>query len=234
MAITKGTIVAQPSGAMGGIVFSHNRGGGYIRTRSIPTNPSSVFQQAVRNGMVVLSPRWGETLTAAQRAGWDVYAENVPIINRVGDPINIGGIGHYARSNVSRVQAGVGSFSIVDDAPTIFNLGTFTPPVFGPTNVSTQQLVLTFDNTDDWANEDESAMFVYLSAPQGPATNFFKGPYRLSASIAGDSVTPPTSPAQVPLPFAVVIGQKVFGQLRVSRADGRLTGPFRSFDIVVA
>ncbi len=234
MAIFKGIVAGPISGSVAGIVYSHNRGGQYVRARSTPTNPSSPEQQVVRNAMVVLSPRWGETLTAAQRAAWDVYALNVPIVNPLGDPINIGGIGHYVRSNVPRIQATASVLGLVDDAPTIFNLGTFTTPTFDTLSAATQQLVMSFDNTDAWANEDEAAMLVSLSRPVSPAKNFFKGPYRFSAAIPGDSITPPTSPVQIPVPFAVVEGQKVFGQLRVTRADGRLTSTFRSFVVVAA
>jgi hypothetical protein len=234
MALLKGILAAQMSGSLGGNVFSHNRAGSYVRTRAIPVNPSTEFQQAVRNGMTITSTRWNDTLTEAQRAAWDVYALNVPLTNRVGDPINVGGLGMYGRGNIPRIQVGVGSLPLVDDGPTTFNLGSFTAPVGDPLNESTQALSFAFDNTDEWANEDNAAMLVGLSRPVSPSINFFKGPYRLSATIAGDSVTPPTSPAAVPVPFPVVTGQKVFWTARVSRADGRLSGTFRGTIVVVA
>ena len=47
------------------------------------------------------------------------------------------------------------------------------------------------------------------------------------ALISGDGTTPPTSPAAIGLPFACVAGQKLFAKAVLSRADGRLSSPFR-------
>lgn len=70
----KSTLLAEASGALAGLVFSHNRGGAYIRQRVIPVNPSSSFQQAVRNFMLVCAGAWNNVLTVQQRAGWTWYA----------------------------------------------------------------------------------------------------------------------------------------------------------------
>jgi hypothetical protein len=220
----KSTIIGQASGSLAGSTFSRNRGGAYIRTRSVPTNPGSPQQVAVRAYMADLTSAWGDTLTPVQRAAWDNYAAQVPITDTLGEPRNIGGIGMYCRSNIPRLQAGLDR---VDDAPTIFDLGEFTAPAFGTVSESGGTAGVTFDNTDAWANEDGAAMLVSISRPQNPSINYFKGPYRYAGMIEGDSGTPPTSPASLTLPFAVAEGQRVFGVARVSRVDGRLSLPFR-------
>jgi hypothetical protein len=68
-------IVAGASGSIRGLTASHNRGGQYFRGRTIPTNPNSVFQQAVRNNLSVLQTRFLSTLTAAQRLAWTTYGQ---------------------------------------------------------------------------------------------------------------------------------------------------------------
>lgn len=219
----KGSIISAASGKMNGLVFSHNAGGQYIRALVIPTDPSSAGQIQVRNAMSVLTSAWVETLTAAQRDSWSVYGENVPLVGPLGDSRNIGGLSQYVRSNISRLQAGLPR---VDDAPVIFDLGSFTPPSFG-IDATADEIDVTFEATDAWANEDDAAMLVYGSAPKNVSIDFFKGPYRLAGLVAGDSGTPPTSPAAITSPFAYAAGNKGFVQVRVTRADGRLSAPFR-------
>lgn len=218
------------SGSLAGITASHNRGGPYFRSRAIPVNPNTTFQQTVRGNMAQLANLWLNTLTEAQRDAWDEYALNVLIPNAIGEPRNVGGLGMYQRSNTPRLQA---SLPRVDAAPTIFNLGDFTNPTIASVTAATDLLSLNFTDTDDWANEDDAAMLVYTARGQNPSINFFKGPYRFAASIDGDGITPPVSPASIALAFGVAVGQRVFIRVNVTRADGRYGSDFRDFQLSV-
>jgi hypothetical protein len=224
----KSAVLTQASGSIGGMTASHNRGGLYLRSRVIPTNPNSTFQQAVRGFVATLTSAWNNVLTPTQRTMWDIYAENVPMPDALGEPRNIGGLAMYVRSNVPRLQAGLPR---VDDGPTTYNLGEFTNPSMGSGSEATQQVTVTYDNTDAWANEDDAALLVALSRGQNPGINYFKGPYRYVGMVEGDSVAPPAGTYLAGFPFAIVQGQKVFGQMRITRADGRLSLPFRDFDL---
>jgi hypothetical protein len=226
----KSQVYTQASGSIGGITYAHNAGGAYTRARSIPTNPNTARQQIVRNLMAQLTSAWQETLTPAQRLAWKVYSDNVTLPNPLGDPINTGAATHYYRSNVPRMQGGAAR---QDDAPTTFNLGDMTPATFAA-SAATALLSVTFDNTDSWANEDDAHALVYCSAPQAPTINYFKGPYRYLDGIDGDSITPPTSPADFATLHTLTAGQKLFVQIRVSRADGRLSSPFRGSCVIAA
>lgn len=218
----KSAIMTQGSGSVGGITVAHNRGGLYMRARVIPTNPNTPAQVTVRNAMTILSTRWVESLTPAQRDAWDLYAANVTKTNALGDQINVTGLNMYNRGNVSRIQ---GSLAIADNAPTIFDIGSFTDPGFA-IDEPNDELDITFTATDDWANEDGSAMEVFISQVQNLSINFFKGPYVFSGQILGDGITPPTSPATVPLPGPTVVDQRTFIKVNVTRLDGRLSGNF--------
>lgn len=220
----KSPVYSEASGSIAGITYSHNRGGMYTRQRVIPTDPGSAFQVAIRGFVASLTSLWLSTLTAAQRAAWDLYAESVELPDTLGEPRNVGGLGMYVRSNVPRLQAGIPR---VDDGPVIFNLGDFTNPSFGSFAAATTDFDVTFTNGDDWANEDDSAMLIYGSRHKNASVNFFKGPYRYADKIDGDSVTPPTSPATITNPFTIVAGSRTFVYMRISRADGRLSAPFR-------
>lgn len=216
-------IFTQLSGAMGGIVGSHNRFGMYVRARTIPVNPNTSYQQAIRSYMAVLSTRWQDTLTPAQRSLWEVYGDNVPVINRLGDTIYLTGLNHFCRSNVPRL---IEAFAPVDDGPTDFVLPSFTAPTIAFLE-ATDQIQITFNNADDWANETGAVMQAYVSRPVAPTINYFKGPYRYAGSILGNDTVPPTSPATIALPFPAVAGQKLFARIQVFRKDGRLSPDFR-------
>ena len=215
----KSGIITQGSGSFGGLTASHNRGGMYFRARTIPTNPNTAFQVVVRVATANLVNLWQSILTQAQRDEWEVYAANVAFINRLGDPTFLSGLNQYVRSNVPRIQAGL---TRLDDAPSVFNTGDFTQVTFVATETA-QITSIAFDNTDVWANETGSSLVVYISRPQNDTINFFQGPYRFAGTIDGDDTTPPTSPAAVPAPFAFVEDQKLFGYVRVTRVDARLS-----------
>lgn len=224
----KSALVTQASGSAGGATFAHNSGGLYMRARSIPTNPSTAFQTAVRNILSGLSQAWSATLTTAQRTAWDTYATNVPLIGPLGDSRKVGGLAMYIRCNTPRVQAGLSSIAA---APTIFTLGTFTNPTLTIT-ASTGLISVAFTNTDLWASATTGALLVYSSRPQSVGINFFKGPYRLAGKIVGATV-PPTSPVSVTSPFTLTAGQKVFVQIQATLPDGRLSAAFRAGGTVV-
>lgn len=224
----KSQVLTQASGSVGGLTYSHNRGGLYTRARAIPVNPATPQQVAVRGFMVTLATAWVGTLTQVQRDAWDLYALLVPLPDSLGDPRNVGGLGMYVRSNVPRLQAGLAR---VDAGPTIFSLPTFTNPDIASITAPTA-LSLIFNNGDGWANEAGGAMLVYGSRPANLSINFFKGPYRFASAILGDATTPPTSPAAIAMPFILTAGQKAFVQARVTLADGRLSGTFRGAGIV--
>ncbi|MGD9153867.1 MAG: hypothetical protein PVG30_09545 [Gammaproteobacteria bacterium] len=221
----KSPVYSQASGSIAGITYSHNRGGMYTRQRVVPTNPASEYQSAVRSYVAALVAAWSSVLSDAQRAAWDLYAESVELPDTLGDTRNVGGVGMYVRSNVPRLQAGL---TRVDDGPTVFSLPEVANIALASASEASQELSVTFLNTDDWAGEDGAALLVYVSRPANPGVNFFKGPYRLAAVIEGDSGTPPTSPTAVTAPFAITAAQKVFAKFNITRADGRYSSPFRA------
>jgi hypothetical protein len=221
----KSALVTEASGSIGGMTASHNRGGYYFRQRSIPTNPNSPQQQAVRTIVAALASAWVNTLTANQRAFWEIYADHVQLPDPLGEPRNVGGLAMYVRTNVPAVQAGLAR---IDDAPTTYDLGgEFTEPAFGTISAAGGTAEVAYTNTDPWASEDGAALLILLSRGQNTSVNYFKGPYRFAGLVEGDSGTPPTSPLSATAPFPMAVGQRLFGQARVRRADGRLSLPVR-------
>ena len=213
----KSALVTAASGKVRGLVASHNKGGAYFRGLTIPTNPNTSFQQAVRNNLSTLQTRFLSTVTAVQRAAWATYAENTPVTNAMGDTIKLTANQWYVACNSLRLQSSV---AVVDAGPVIFGLPTLTLPV--PTIIAAGTTVsVAFTNTDAWANEAGGYLLVFASRSQNATINFFKGPFRFAGKVTG-AATPPTSPAVITLPFVIgPVGSKMFFRFVALRADGR-------------
>jgi hypothetical protein len=231
MASFKSQIITQASGSVGGLTYSHNKGGMYMRARSIPTNPATAAQVIARNALASMAGRWSTILTQAQRDAWAVYAANVPIIGKLGDPILLSGQQHYIRSNTFRARVDPGNLNLplVDDAPTVFNIGeTGEAAITGNTVGNT--LSISFTPGVEWAGADDAACAVFAARPQDVSINFFKGPYQFAGFQEGNTAIPETPPFTVTSPFTHVVGQKLFVYVRATQADGRLSGiGFSSF-----
>lgn len=232
MALLKlGPAVSGISGSIGGTTFARNRYGAYARARTKPVNPNSTRQAAVRTIMSYCRTAWYSTLTAVQRTQWALYANNVPMINRLGETINLSGYNQFCRSAAALQNAGL---DIVAPGPTEFALPEQDASLAVAGDESTQMLAVTFDNTLAWAHETGSSLLLYQGAPQDVTRNFFNGPWRYMGKVAGNDTTPPTSPSSIAAVFPIASGQKVWLKARVLRADGRLSGFFRCSGSVVA
>lgn len=219
----KSQVYTQASGSVGGLTYSHNKGGLYTRARSIPTNPSTPQQQAIRAAMATLTTRWTNTLTQAQRDGWDVYAGNVPRTDALGEPRQLSGLNWYVACNSVRITT---SSPVIDIPPTIFLEASLTPPTIATATAATDILSVGFNNTDAWATAAGGHLLVYTSPPQSAGVVFYKGPYRFAGQVTGAAI-PPTSPAAITAAFPFAIGNKVFAQFRANLADGRISPSFR-------
>jgi len=217
-----GTIAATASGSVGGCTFSHNRFGQYVRRRAVPVNPGSSQQLVITAALGSLVAAW-KTLTQIQRDGWTNYALNTPR-EGFGGTIILTGQQMYIACNTPRIQIGT---SVVNTPPVVFGAAVLTPPV--PTTLvgATDVLSYTFANTDPWAGAVGGFLAVYISRPQSPTTQFFKGPYRFAGLTAG-GVVPPTSPQTEVSPFDYAVGQRAHVQFRAMNATGQISPAVRA------
>jgi hypothetical protein len=223
MALVRYAEGQQRSGSMGGSVYSHNRYGQYLRTRSIPVNPSTDRQVLARNRVQALTIRWGTILTQDQRDDWDNYGAAVPWKNRLGDDCHLTGLAHYVRSNSSRMQC---NLAILDDAPVILDVAAAEQSLAVVASEAAQTLSVAFDDTAPWCSEDGGYQSIFMGLPQDPSIKYFGSPYRHVSCLLGNSLTPITSPQVIlavftPWPFNA--DQRLWVRTRIGRADGRLS-----------
>lgn len=105
--ITFGTNITDARGSAGGSVYSRNKGGAYIRARTVPINPRSLKQQTVRNNFGANAKLWSGTMTGAQRAAWIAFAAANPLVNILGASIIVSGLAMSQKLNQRLAQMGI-------------------------------------------------------------------------------------------------------------------------------
>jgi hypothetical protein len=238
------------SGSLGGLVASHNKGGTYLRRRSVPTDPGSTAQTQVRNALGALAQDWTAVLSPSQRAGWDTYAAGVSWVDSLGQTIQLSGINMFIRSNAPRLQADAvgadvngGSLGRIDDAPALQELG-IAPQVTADSLSHATGPPVTIGLTVDYSNDADYAatdfLLLYVSPPMNPSIKFFKGPYFLMWAEAGDEgsvladLFSSGAVGRYESRFGpIVTGQAVHWQMRAAMADGRLSSRVRGGPVIV-
>lgn len=218
----KSQVFTQASGSIGGQTFSHNRGGMYTRARAIPTNPNSPRQALARAALTASVMQWN-SLTDAQRAGWDNYAQNTPVTNVLGDQIILSGQQQFVRSNSYRIRAGL---AVVSAAPVIFNTGEAWTSISSAVFVDPD---LTVSGVMSTAASDDGDVAGQLGFSLNAGRTYYGGPYQFGATNAlaaasnAPSVVISTSDVDVP----IVIGNRIPIRVRNLYDDGRVSAEFR-------
>lgn len=76
-------LIVEMRGKTGGAVYSKNKGGAYRKRRTVPSNPQTAAQIAVRSKISTLSQAW-KTLTSEQQAAWQAATPQFQYINNLG------------------------------------------------------------------------------------------------------------------------------------------------------
>lgn len=208
----------QRSGKQGGVVFSHNKGGPYVRNRAIPVNPNTDRQAAVRTAVRNLSIFWETELSQAQRDAWDVYGAVVAWLNRLGQTIHLSGLNHFVRCNTQKLVSGIAR---IDQAPAIQDIGDAEDQLAATASEATQDLTIDGNAAAPWLVEALGWQFYYMGIPQNASRKFFGGPYRFVTAVPGAG--PPPFPIVIASPWPFQEGQRIWLRSRIQRGDGRLS-----------
>lgn len=189
------------SGSAGGITASRNKGGQYLRRRSVPVNSRTPQQQAARTNFGTAVQLWTEATTAAQREAWNVFAAATPTLDSLGNTIQLTGQQRFVAANSLALLAGLNP---ILDAPTIFNTG-FAPSSIAHVQVegTDMEILVNFDA----ALEAAGTLFAFLARPQNasrarvPSTFRFVGIADLAAAATTGAVNTPVADIPYPLAF---------------------------------
>ena len=176
--------IGQLSGSGGSTTASHNRYGSYFRNRTIPTNPNSVSQQAVRALFGGVTQAW-RTLTESQRTAWSDLAPNVPRTDALGQSYVLSG--NALCISVNSLLQAVGS-AVNYDAPALDS-----PPVMTALSVvvdvtAIEGMIPTFTVTGGTAN---NFIIVRATAPRSPGRDYIsRSEMRQITVLAGNAASP--------------------------------------------
>lgn len=185
MALIKSNILSAVSGSMNGITFARNAGGAYIRNRSVPVNPGTDRQDAVRTALTSIASTWKYNLTQAQREAWRNFGANTQVQNRIGETITLSGIAAFQRVNLFRVST-LGQ-AIVMDAPAVNRPAP--PPSFVSATVTNDAGTVEIVVTNNAAGTTNYSIAYYVSGPLSEGIRFYRGPYITLGTIAATAAT---------------------------------------------
>lgn len=203
------------SGSMRGCTWSHNKGGAYVRGRTVPTNPSAVKQSAIRAILGTLSSNW-TLLTAAQRVDWNTWASINPVVDSLGNSFLRSGQQAYVGLN-SRLMLG-GAVPVA------------TPPATtGPADLLTLVVTAT-------APTGISAAFTTTPVASGKKillwqtlpSNAGRNPNRNQSRLVGVSAAAPASPLVFTTPYPAAVGNTSNFWAQVMDAAGQVSSGIRA------
>lgn len=188
-------LLGELSGSIGDNTWSHNKGGPYVRRRAIPTNPNSVRQQAARAILTTLSSSWAG-LSSTNRAQWESWAASNPVVNTLGESIQLTGQQAYVALN-SRV---LGFGGVASATPPIF----LAPVALASMTVTcvAGAISVVFTPTPLPAN-------LALAIWHTPPGSVGQSPNQKQARLAGYTAAAPVSPGATTAWVTPLAGQQI-------------------------
>lgn len=174
-------VVDDARGSLGGLTFSRNRYGAYVRSRTAPVQPRTAAQTAVRNQFTAFSTSW-RILSPAQQTQWNVFAGIQPTLNRLGRTRFLSGAQWYVKLNMIRYSLGLAEIVSPPPPGPIFAIPTATATADQSANTV---VILT---TGSGGGGD--FVQVFATPPLSPGVSFTgKSQYRYMGFFAGSADT---------------------------------------------
>jgi hypothetical protein len=172
------------SGSVNWRTASRNRNGQYIRNRSIPVQPRSTAQLAIRGYLIDAAQFW-RTLSDGDRLGWKTYGSLHPKTDSLGQSNAPTGEQVFVGTNAVRALLGQ---EFVKTAPGLIDFSSFS-----------EGIITSEDNTvviSDYTTPTGGSIMVYAAKPTSPGRSFFGAPLFLLAT-AIDATAPLDITAQL-------------------------------------
>lgn len=144
-----GAIATDARGKVAGIVYSKNRNGPYVRQKVSPTQTPTARRNTVRETMAGLASYFSGTLTSAQVAAWNSFAQNNPVTDIFGRTMLLSGIQTFCRLNGVILNCGG---TQIDDPPANLAIDPLTSAVVTATAGAPDVFSVAFAPTPCGAN----------------------------------------------------------------------------------
>lgn len=219
--------VSDVRNAIGGSVFSKNRGGNYIRKKVSPVNPKSTSQVASRALFAVYSQKW-RTLTAAQRLAWNSAVAGYAKTDIFGALRNPTGQQLYIQVNCNLIVSG-GAEITTPAAPKGVSVVTLTSMTY---TSGTPALTAIYS-----ANVPTgSHVIVFATPPLSAGVNFVKSQLRVISTLLVNAVSPYNALSAYTAKFGAVgaVGTKIFIGFRFVDQVSGIKSPLQLVNLVSA
>lgn len=171
-----GMMMTDASGKLGGQVFSKNRGGSYVRTKTTPSNPQTSAQMNIRGIFAGISSAWS-TLGEANRLSFNNLVSSYASTDIFGDLRNPSGKALFQRLNQNLSISG--QATITDCVPPIEV--PFANVVSAEVNVGATTITL-----ETAGNTSGSKLVVWATPVLSAGTSFVKNQLRQIGVFDGD------------------------------------------------
>lgn len=207
-----GAMMVDASGKLGGQVFSKNRGGAYIRTKSTPLNPQTSAQMAIRGIFASISSAWSG-LSEASRQSFNNLVSSYARTDIFGDLRNPSGKNLFQRLNQNLEISGQAQITVCGQPQEVpfANLSEVA------LNDAAAQINLTYDGVTSG-----SKVVVWATPPLSAGTSFVKNKLRQIAVLDGQpGDTQNVGAAYIAKFGAFEDGSNIYFGVRVINANGQ-------------
>jgi hypothetical protein len=204
------------SGSIAGNTWGHNRGGQYVRQRRSPVNQNTARQSRTRSWLQRFSSDW-RALSVANRAAWNEWAAIHPVLDALGESIQLSGHQAYVALNTRLREAGDSSIA----APPITGHPAGLDSLAIAAASGTGNITLTFTPTPIGAG---IRLWVWAAAPVSPG----RYPNRARARLQGITAANAATGVTVASRFTLIAGLKLVCWVHTQDATGQVSAPLRA------
>jgi len=203
--IKLGLIVTDIRGAIGGTIFSRNKGGAYARKNTAPTNPQTPSQGAARSIFGNVSQTW-KTLTIAQQNAWNTAAPGFPYTDVLGDVREYSGRSLFMKLN-SQIMLVDGAATQLVVPPTPATLDAIFK---AQVSASAATMTVTINNGVSLTGSQKVLLFASAPVSPGVRATSSAGTYRQIGAFAQVAGVVDAFTAYNDVFGAPVVGQRIF------------------------
>jgi len=207
-----GALATDARGKIGGIVYSKNRNGAYVRTKVSPTQALTDRRSTIHERLAGLAQYWSGILTPDQVAAWNAFSMNNPVTDIFGRAQHLSGIQTFVRCNGVILNCGG---TQIDDPPPDLSISPLITAVPTLTAGAPDIASLAYTPTPAGAN---IKVQVFATQPLPSGRTFTKPFLRWIGASAANAASPYNFAAAYLAKFGAMTAGNVVG-VQVNRVD---------------
>lgn len=223
-----GPTIGQASGRLGSMIFSHNRGGAYLRNGSHPVISTTSDALAAKARLGTVSQQW-QAQTTGVRKSWDEFAKNNPVNDRLRQSITLTGHASFVKLNTRRLLAGLALLTAppIDPAPQALTTLALEA------DIGTGDFEINFTPTPLGATE---LLWIRAAVTEAPSINYVENLLRVVDITSAAETSPYDPQAAIEAKFGtLVVGMTVTVQVAVyDNASGLISNELRASAVVIS